>query len=60
MIGLVIIPFLIIILFASFRFWSITTRNIDSEKHWEEEHSNKQLEALKKVSQNDKTDSQPS
>ena len=60
MIGLIIIPVLIIVLFASFRFWSSMTRSVDSEKRWEEEHFNKQLKALKKVSQNDKTDSQPS
>ncbi len=61
MLVLIIIPFLIIMCFAGIRFWGRMTRNKDSEEHWQEDHFNKQIEALKRASKkNNGADNQPS
>jgi hypothetical protein len=53
MFELLLVPFLIIILFATIRFWKFSGRSCDKEKQWQEEHFNKQIEALKRASRND-------
>ena len=51
MFELVLIPFLIIVVLAVFRMRHFMARTKVEDNRWEEEHFNKQLEALKKASQ---------